>query len=897
MTGLSFPYMALNAGERLGPYEVVSPVGAGGMGEVYRGLDTRLDRTVAIKVLSSSLSNSAELKLRFEREAKAISSLNHPNICALYDVGLENGTDFLIMEFIEGETLAEVLKRGPLPLDKAMRVAMEIVDALEKAHRSGIVHRDLKPGNIMLTKQGAKLMDFGLAKPVSVLSATPAATASPVFSAALTRSSPASPLTSVGSIVGTVQYMSPEQIEGRESDARSDIFAFGLVLYEMIGGRRAFDGKTQASIVASILALDPAPLATVQPATPSALNTVVHHCLAKDPDDRFQTAHDLKLQLEMVSGLHLPPVTATVAPAKSKLWVWSVAAVMALVAIGAGAWAWKLANAPVKVIRGSFLPPASGTYSTFSLAQVSPDGRYVVYAASVNGVTQLWLQSLESEVPQPMTGTDGATYPFWSPDSRSVGFFAGNRLKRAEVAGGPAQTICDVVDGRGGSWSQNGTIIFGSRLTAIMKVSSAGGQPAPVTELDRKKSHGTHRWPWFLPDGKSFLFMTGITGNDNPRNELYLGSLDSKESRMIVAASSNVVYASGHLLYRREGSLMAHPFDPDKKVLTGDAVPIVEQLRFDPGTSVGNFSASTNGVLLFQHGMGSTGAQQLTWFDMTGKKTGTALDPATAYSFRLSPDNKRAAVSIVDGAGNVDVWIYDLLRSVKSRLTFDPTRDYEPVWLPDGKKVLYSSEREDARGQIWMKNADGSGEEECFMKSDGYDLPDHVSPDGKYLVFTRRSGTTADLWLIPLAGERKPVAYLQTSFNEFSGNVSPNNQWIAYTSDESGRFEIYVSTFPHAGGKWQISNGGGREPMWSPNGKELFYISLDNDLMSTSVTAAASSIQPGVPRKLFPSSPAPGRKTYAIGNNGQLMVNGFVNEKSASQPLSFTINWPATVRR
>ncbi len=891
--------MALNAGERLGPYEVISPVGAGGMGEVYRGRATRLERTVAIKVLSSALSSSVELKLRFEREAKTISSLNHPNICALYDVGCENGTDFLVMEFIEGETLADVLKRGPLSVDQALNVALEIVDALEKAHRSGIVHRDLKPGNIMLTKGGAKLMDFGLAKPVSGVSAGAAASGvSPVFSAALTRSSPASPLTSVGSIVGTVQYMSPEQIEGRDSDARSDIFAFGLVLYEMIGGRRAFEGKTQASIVASILALDPPPLSTVQPGTPTPLNDIVHICLAKDPDDRFQTAHDLKLQLRMLREMDFSAPGKALPTVKTKAWIpWSLLAIFVLLAAGSALWAWKLATAPAKVIRGTLLPPFEGSFATFNIAQVSPNGNFVVYGASVNGVNQLWLQSLDSETPVPMTGTEGATYPFWSADSRSVGFFSGSRLKRAEVAGGPAQTICDVIDGRGGSWNADNVIIFGARISPIMRVSAAGGQPTPVTEFDKTKSHGTHRWPWFLPDGKHFIYMGGVTGNDSPRNELFIGSLESKTSEKLLAASSNAVYASGYLLYRREGSLMAHPFDVSKRALTGDAVPIVEQLKFDPGTSVGTFSASTTGVLVYQHGTGSTGAQQLTWFDNTGKGLGPAADPTTGYGFRLSPDGTKAAVQVVDGTGNVDIWIYDLARSVRSRLTFDPARDAEPVWSPDSKKVVYTSERDNGRGQIFIKSADGSGTEERLLQSADYNLVDDVSADGKYLSFTSRVGNNTDLWILPMVGERKAIPYLQTTFNERSTNISPDSRWVAYDSDESGRFEIYVSTFPQAGGKWQISNNGGREAMWSPSGKELYYLTLDNEVMVVTMTTTSVSVQPSVPKKLFAPAPVPGRKVYDIARNGRIMVNGFGTDRATSLPLSFTANWPATVRR
>ncbi|MEO6119713.1 MAG: hypothetical protein ABIP12_03410, partial [Terriglobales bacterium] len=400
----------------------------------------------------------------------------------------------------------------------------------------------------------------------------------------------------------------------------------------------------------------------------------------------------------------------------------------------------------------------------------------------------------------------------------------------------------------------------------------------------------------FLPDGKHFIYMGGVTGNDSPRNELFLASVDAKGSERLLAASSNVVYAAGYLLYRREGALMAQPFDAKKRVSTGDAVPIVEQLKFDPGTSVGTFSASNNGLLVYQHGTGSTGAQQLTWFDDAGKKLGTAGDPSTAYGFRLSPDGTRAAVQVVDSTGNVDIWIYDLARSVKSRLTFDPARDAEPVWFPDSKRVVYTSER-GGQGQPFVKSADGSGTEERLLEHPDYVLVDDLSADGKYLTFTTRSGNNTDLWVMPTTGEGKAITYLKTQFNEISSNVSPDSRWLAYTSDESGRFEIYVSTFPQPGGKWQVSNNGGREALWSPSGKELYFLTLDNELMVASVTATATSVQPGVPKKLFAPVPVPGRKVYDVARNGRIMVNGFGTDRSTTVPLSFTWNWPATVRR
>jgi serine/threonine protein kinase/Tol biopolymer transport system component len=885
--------VGLEPGSKLGPYLIEAELGAGGMGQVYRASDTRLQRTVAIKVLSATLVSSPEAKQRFEREARAISQLQHPNICVLHDVGHDSGVDYLVLEYLDGETLGDRLKKGPLGASDAIAIARQVADALVKAHRSGIVHRDLKPGNVMLTKSGAKLMDFGLAKPSGFQTA---AGSGSVFSAALTNTSPASPLTSVGSIIGTVQYMAPEQIEGREADVRSDIFSFGLVLFEMLSGRRAFEGKTQASIVASILALEPPPLVSLQPAVPATLDQVVRICLRKDPDERFQNAHDLKLQLEMIESSAASAATTAPPTQRSSVMVYALAAALVVSLLVASASWWRLNSQPVTVVRGALLAPEGTTFSNSGTAQISPDGRYVVYGAVTAGVRRLWLQSFASTDPVALAGTEGASYPFWSPDSRSVAFFSGNKLRRVDINGGPPLTICDSGEGRGGAWNRDGVILFGGRTAPLMKVSAAGGAPTPLTKLDEKAGEHTHRWPNFLPDGKHFLFMTGATGNDNPTNAIYLGALDSPETRKLFVASSNVVYVDGYILYRRESSLLAQPFDARKAVTTGDAIPIADQIRFDPSVSVATFSASNGGTLVYQAGGNTAGSQQLTWFDSTGKKLGTIGKQELGYSLALAPDGKHTAQMLVDQTGNQDVWVYDTTRELKIRLTFDPQRQADPVWFPDSKRVVYSSEIVGS-GQLFAKNADGSGSEERLLESKAIDFPEDISADGRHLVFTRRTAgnTGFDIMVLPLFGDRKPFAYLQTQFNEAGARISPDGKWLAYSSDESGRDEVYISTFPQAGSKWQVSNGGA-EPRWSASGKELYYISSEEKLMLVPISVNGNSVQPGAARELFQMHSAVGRKQYSVARDGRILVNS-VTEARSTAPLSFTLNWKAALKK
>ena len=681
--------MALTSGTKLGPYEIQSPLSAGGMGEVYRARDTRLDRTVAVKILPSHLSDNPEAKQRFDREARAISSLNHPNICTLYDVGHQDGTDYLVMEFLEGDTLAQRLRKGPLPLVQVLKVGSEICEGLEKAHRSGVMHRDLKPGNVMLTKTGAKLMDFGLAK------AVPAGTP-PSSSLTMTLNTPSAsqPLTAQGTIVGTFQYMSPEQVEGKEADARSDIFALGAVLYEMVTGKRAFEGKTTASTIAAILAAHPPSITAIQPMTPPALDRVVKTCMAKDADERWQTAQDVKLQLQWIaeggSQAGVPVPLAGRRRNRERL-AWVVAA-LALVATLAVAFVhWRTSARPeLRAVRATILPPEKATFvflGASGSAVLSPDGRNLAFVARTERSTQIWVRPLDSFSAHPLAGTEDANQVFWSPDSRDLGFFAQDKLKRVPAAGGPPLTLCSLEAGpRGGSWNAQDVIIFGKWPGEIYRVAASGGPPEKATRFDPARRDTTHRWPYFLPDGNHFIYMASAYGSYNEDNVFYLGSLDGKVNRSLFHGSSNIAYANGYLLYVVDKALMARPFDPVKLDFTGDAVAVAEGVQYDPLFSEAVFSVSANGVLAYQTGNASS-TRNTTLFERNGKQipnAGTGLGEPF-YFPHFSPDGKRLAYHIVDvHNGKADIWIQEVASGSRIRLTVDPARSMRPVWSRDG---------------------------------------------------------------------------------------------------------------------------------------------------------------------------------------------------------------------
>src|SRR5579863_2991268 len=688
--------MTLASGAKLGPYEILSPLGAGGMGEVYRARDTRLDRTVAIKVLPSHLSTDPGLKLRFEREAKAISALQHPNICTLYDVGSQDGVDFLVMECLEGQTLADRLVKGALPLEQVLKIGAEIAQALEKAHRQGIVHRDLKPGNIMLTKSGAKLMDFGLAKPeLAVATGTKGllTPSTPTMNLA-SLTSAASPLTQKGSIVGTFQYMAPEVLQGAEADARSDLFSLGCVLYEMITGHRAFEGKSQLSVFSAILEKDPDPISASQPLAPPMLDRVVRACLAKDPADRLQSAHDVAMDLRWIIEAS-PNESAKPSAQFTKTWAaWAAALLLIFLAVAAFAgYRWAKSSENPLSLHAEILPPEKFALDTTGdsggMPVLSPQGDRIAFVAHSGETKLLFVRSLSSDAPQQLDGTSGASHPFWSPDGRFIGFFAGGKLMKIAASGGPISSLAAAPNSRGGSWSTNDLIVFAHDFQGpLMKVSAQGGTATPATVLDRTK-HSTHRWPWFLPDGKHFIFLaTNHNGGDPKQNGIYFGSVDNTETHFIMPSDSAAQYASGFLLYRANSALVAQPFNPQSGTLSGSATPLINNIREDVGVWRTIFAVSQNGVMVYQTGSASAANSRLVWFDRSGKAL-DEFDPHenTVIDVRLSPDNKRVAFAAVGG-----IWTIDLQRKTKTRITFDQQVVREPFWSPDGKTIAFSEQ-------------------------------------------------------------------------------------------------------------------------------------------------------------------------------------------------------------
>ena len=890
--------MGLSTGTRLGPYEIVSAVGAGGMGEVYRARDTRLDRTVAIKVLPQHLADTPEARQRFEREARAVSALNHPHICTLHDVGSQDGTEFLVMEYLEGETLAARLEKGPLPLEQVLKLGIEIADALDKAHRQGIIHRDLKPGNIMLTKSGAKLLDFGLAK----AAVAPASVAT--LTAAVTRTTP---VTQQGTIVGTFQYMSPEQVEGKEVDARSDIFSFGAVLYEMLTGQRAFPGKSQLSVASAILEKEPAPISTAKPMTPPMMERAVNRCLAKEPDDRWQTARDLELELKWIAGSGSQSAVAAPVIARNKireLVAWIVAGVCALAAVTFGVLHWSHTPEKPRVVR-SYVKATlssgflfSGQVSGFAL---SPDGLRLAYVAlNANGKGGLWVRPLDSLQAQPLAGTDDASYPFWSPDSRTIGFFAGGKLKRIEASGGPPLTLCDAPLPRGGSWSQAEEILFAPNLNApLFRVSASGGTATPVTSLDAAKGEVTHRWPQFLPDGRHFLYLAGSPYGlkENPMNSVVVGSLDSKERKLLMHTHSSATYASGHILFLRQNTLMAQPFDAKRLEFTGEAFPVADPVREEETTIRSYFSASQNGVLTYLEGTGEAD-RELVWIDRSGKTVGKVPGQDAYSAPRISPDGKK--VAYVRGASGFDIWSYDLARGVKTPLTFGSGSGQSnlfPVWSPDGQRIAYTSVRGGKFG-FYQRPADGSGSEEVLLEGTDYvKYLSDWSPDMNYLSYQDNHQGVASTFVLPLSAERNPHPFLQSPFTTVRASFSPDGKWLAYCSNESGDLKAYVVPFPGPGGKWQVSSGGGDFPRWRRDGKELFYFSLDNKMMAVEIKASGSSFVIGAVRQLFETRAYRSQVgAYDVTADGQRFILAY-EPGQPNEAITLVENWDAESKR
>jgi eukaryotic-like serine/threonine-protein kinase len=807
----------LAVGSKLGPYEIQSPLGAGGMGEVYRARDTRLDRTVAIKILPQHLTAKPNVKQRFEREARAISSLQHPNICTLYDVGHQDGTDFLVMEYLEGETLADRLAKGPLAPEQVLKFGIEMCEGLEKAHRTGVVHRDLKPGNIMLTKTGAKLLDFGLAKP---LEAAPVAnlTALPTSSKAMEA---AKPVTAEGTIVGTFQYMSPEQLEGKEADERSDIFALGAVLYEMATGRRAFEGKSQTSVIAAILEREPPPISSLQPMSPPQLDRVVKLCLAKDPDERIQSAHDVKLQLEWIrdAGSQAGVPAQIVAHRKNRERVaWAAAAFLLVVATAAVIGYVQRARQPIRAMVAQIEPPASTNFSVggngADAPAISPDGERLAFAATgSDGKQRLWVRPLDSPTAQQLEGTEGATFPFWSPDGRSIGFFANGKLSRIDATGGPTIAIADASNGRGGTWSSDGTILFSSDTgSPLYRVPASGGTPQPVTKLNPSLGESTHRWPQFLPDGKHFLFY--VRGDISQNNATYAASLVGGAPELLVRGDSNAVYAPpGYLLFIRQDTLMAQRFDAGRLRLIGEAMPLAERAEVNDIWK-GIFTVSENGILAYEVG-NTSGSAQLLWFDRSGKQIGETGTPGDYSEVSLSPDGSKLAITAAEPVTrNRDIWVYDLARGIKTRLTFSADLNVAPSWSPDGKVIAFMSDR-GGLSHLFEKSSDGTGKTTPLLIDDANETNSSFSSDGRYLIFVRAAAPRVshdEIWAQPLFGDRKEFPVVQSQFNLDLPALSPDGKWLAYISAESGQDQVYAVPFPHGSGRVQVSISGGFSP-------------------------------------------------------------------------------------
>ena len=882
----------LHEGDQLGPFRIGHLIGAGGMGEVYRATDTRLDRDVAIKVLPRASAIDAASRDAFEREARAISKLTHPRISTLYDVGSAPfggaTVPYLVMELVDGETLAARLARGPLPVDQALAVAIEIADALVAAHAAGVVHRDIKPANIMLTRSGAKLLDFGLARlQHSLAAAQPAGTFA------------GNPQTQHSALLGTLPYMAPEQLRGAEIDARTDLFAFGAVLYEMLTGRRAFDAASEAELAAAIREHEPAPLAAQAPRVPPALDRVVTTCLAKDPVERWQTAKDLLRELRWVRDdrtIQAAPAASLRNARRAAVAAAALAAgLLVVAAIG-------LTRQPPPASRVSFsIYPPEGTRFPRGTAEmaVSPDGSRLVFVAiSADGNSRLWLRRFADVESRPIDGSDGAHRPFWSPDGRSIAFFAHNRLKRIAEAGGLPQDICEVGWGEGsGTWSREGVIVFGAFGQALSRVAETGGLPTPATALDPSRQQYRHSWPVFLPDGRRFLFLA--QSNDPAETAVYQGTLGSTETRRAFAAVSRVAVVGSHVLTLSKGLLIAQPYNAERVQVGAVATTIAEHVDSDTTQrSGGALSAAAAGVVAYRS---ASADSRLIWFDRTGSEIGAFPTRADYHHPWLSPDETRVGVEKTDPAtGRHGVWILDLARGTSSRLLLDATGAHRPIWSPDGTRIGFGSNRLGGH-DLYEIASDGSGGERLVLssKEGGLEVTDW-SLDGRFLLYQIKRRGTYDILALPLSPAREPQGVLETSAEEIHAMFSPDVRWIAYTSNESGSPEVYVRAFPDAGARWQVSVRGGAQPRWRRDGKELFYLALDGRLMAVAVNATPAGIETGPPRPLFDTGIRGGfldrRNQYLVTKDGQRFLVNLSAEDENSAPITVVMNWDAARR-
>jgi eukaryotic-like serine/threonine-protein kinase len=899
----------LEAGTKFGRYEIRAKLGEGGMGEVYRARDEKLNRDVAVKVLPVAFSRDADRLLRFEQEAQAAGALNHPNILSVYDVDTHEGAPYVVSELLEGETLRDRITGTPLSPRKAVEYAVQMAHGLAAAHEKGIIHRDLKPDNIFICKdERVKIFDFGLAKLVQAAEDHKGQTDVP------TRKVRTDP----GSVMGTVGYMSPEQVRSQPIDQRSDIFSFGAVLYEMLTGRRAFHRDSAVETLNAILKDDPTEFTETSSKINPALERIVRRCLEKKPERRFHSAHDLGFALEALtapSDSSLRTVTSATITRdhtasgipgllRNSWMAWAVAGTFVLLLLGLGwMYATRSSATDTRVMRLSILPPEKAILIAGQAPTVSPDGVHLVFVVTdATGRTVLYLRALDSLAAQPLAGTEGGGLPFWSPDSREIGFFAGGKLKKIDISGGQPVTLADAPVPRGGSWNQHGVIIFTPAPPApTLRISAAGGSPSPVNSVDMDHGQFPRSFPQFLPDGRHYIFLSGGPRKVGTRT-IGVAALDAPEVKTLLTTDFTVVYAKpGYLLFRREAKLMAQKFDTDRLELSGDPFPVAEQIGvgFDGLTYQTLVSASDQGVLAYQS-LGS-GKTQLVWFDSEGKRLGVVGAPGDYSDLYLSPDDKRLAFFQVDAdTGNVDIWLMDLAVGVPTRFTFDTAVDFAPVWSPDGERIVFASLREGAPN-LFQKKADGSGREDPLYQSLLAKIPSSWSTDGRFvLCSTVDPKTKWDLWVLSVS-DQKWESFLQTPANESRAMFSPNGRWIAYESDESGKKEIYVQTFPASGAKWQISVSGGSQPRWRRDGKELFFLGGDRKITAVEVNIDAPGFAHGAPRPLFETRISKGDERpgtqYAVTADGQHFLVNTVAEEGAYTPINVVLNWTATLKK
>jgi eukaryotic-like serine/threonine-protein kinase len=880
----------LKPGDMLGPYRIELLVGTGGMGQVYRATDSRLNRTVALKILPRELASNSEFRVRFEREAHAIAALSHPHICTLHDIGRHGDVDFLVMEYLEGETLAERIDTGAISFDQALTFAEEIADALGAAHGSKIIHRDLKPSNIIVTRSGVKLLDFGLAK-----SAGPAVSQGVVT----TQGDPPS-ITAEGRILGTVQYMAPEQLEGKPADARTDIFAYGAIVYEMLTGRKAFEGKSQASLIGAIMHTEPTAILAEQPLTPPALERAIKTCLAKDPADRWQSARDLRRELQWIRQ---DRGTGATPRRKFERAGWVAAILLALALVVAGVRLATKSEPTAHVARftitapvDSTLPPPGQPYSP----TISPDGTKLVFQVLRKGEPLLAVRTLDALDAQIVPGTQGGRWPFWSPDSRVVAFFADGKLKKTTLSGGLVQTICDAPAGLGGDWNDEGVIVFlGSERDGFSQVPATGGQPQSV--ISSQKGERFRSRPQFLPDGRHFLYAAS-------RDSVYAGSLDGDPPREVLKGTSMAVYAPpGYLLFYQGSTLVAQRFNSDLSASVGDPVALGEGT---PGPVLGGggfaYSVSTTGVLAYKTNPLAL-PDKIGWFD----RAGHALGPIGPFPFEtfsgvaLSPDGTQLAMQSPRGqAPTSEIWLFDLNLRRPAQFTFSDGSDRAPVWSPDGQRVVFASQRSEEPG-MYVKSAGGERHEELLLRSDSVDWEEHWPTDWspKGIIFVRgKSRENVDIWLLPLDGNRKPYPVVLEPGLESEARVSADGRWLAYAQRQrnQSRPDVFVRSLSTTGAKWLVSIAGGDRPRWRADGKELFYLAVDGNLMSVPVESTATTLRTGVPKTLFQTGGevdgGGGPAFFGVSPDGQRFLIRYFDRPSTASIVVVT-NWPGLLKR